>query len=198
MENERDIVLTRLKDSTANPAPLGLLGFGMTTVLLNVHNAGFFELSAMVMAMGIFYGGIAQVIAGIMEWKKNNTFAATAFISYGMFWQTLVGIWLIPRIFDVFIPTPKEMAVYLFMWGLFTFVMFIGTLRISKALQVVFGSLTILFMLLALGDFTGNATILKLAGFEGIFCGFSAIYAGLAQVINEIYKKELLPLGVVK
>ena len=94
--------------------------------------------------------------------------------------------------------SPKEMAVYLFMWGLFTFVMFIGTLRISKALQVVFGSLTILFMLLALGDFTGNATILKLAGFEGIFCGFSAIYAGLAQVINELYKKELLPLGVVK
>ncbi|MDY0235447.1 MAG: acetate uptake transporter [Gudongella sp.] len=198
MENKNGIVLTSLKDTTANPAPLGLLGFGMTTVLLNVHNAGFFELSAMVMAMGIFYGGIAQVIAGIMEWKKNNTFAATAFISYGMFWQTLVGIWLMPGIFKITAPSSKEMAVYLFMWGLFTFVMFIGTLRISRALQVVFGSLTILFMLLAIGDFTGNTLILKLAGFEGIICGFSAIYAGLAQVINEVYKKEILPIGVIK
>ncbi len=198
MENKKEINLTSLKDTTANPAPLGLLGFGMTTVLLNVHNAGFFELSAMVMAMGIFYGGIAQVIAGIMEWKKNNTFAATAFISYGMFWQTLIGIWLMPGIFNILGPTPKEMGIYLFMWALFTFVMFIGTLRISRALQVVFGSLTILFMLLAIGDFTENATILKLAGFEGIICGFSAIYAGLAQVLNELYGKELLPLGVIK
>ena len=198
MENNKEVILTSLKDNTGNPAPLGLLGFGMTTVLLNVHNAGFFELSAMVMAMGIFYGGIAQVIAGIMEWKKNNTFATTAFISYGFFWQTLVGIWLMPGIFNIVGPTKQEMAVYLFMWGLFTFVMFIGTLRISKALQVVFGSLTILFMLLAIGDFTENATILRIAGFEGIFCGFSAIYAGLAQVINEVYKKEILPIGVVK
>jgi succinate-acetate transporter protein len=198
MENKNEMVLTSIKDTTANPAPLGLLGFGMTTVLLNVHNAGFFELSAMVMAMGIFYGGIAQVIAGLMEWKKNNTFAATAFISYGMFWQTLVAIWLMPGIFGILGPTPKEMAVYLFMWGLFTFAMFIGTLRISKALQVVFGSLTILFLLLAIGDFTGNATILRVAGFEGIFCGFSAIYAAVAQILNEVYKKELLPIGVVK
>lgn len=198
MENKKETVLTSLKDTTANPAPLGLLGFGLTTVLLNVHNAGFFPLSAMVMAMGIFYGGIAQVIAGIMEWKKNNTFATTAFISYGFFWQTLVGIWLMPGIFNIAGPSKQEMAVYLFMWGLFTFVMFIGTLRISKALQVVFGSLTILFMLLAIGDFTENATILRIAGFEGIFCGFSAIYTGLAQVINELYKKEILPIGVVQ
>ena len=85
-----------------------------------------------------------------------------------------------------------------FKWGLFTLVMFIGTLRINKALQVVFGTLTILFMLLAIGDFTGNEAILKIAGFEGILCGFTAIYAGLAQVINEVYKKEILPLGIVK
>ena len=81
---------TQIKDTTANPAPLGLLGFGMTTVLLNLHNAGFFELNGMILAMGICYGGLAQVIAGIMEWKKGNTFAATAFISYGFFWLSLV------------------------------------------------------------------------------------------------------------
>src|ERR1700733_14311848 len=89
---------TQIKDTTANPAPLGLLGFGMTTVLLNLHNAGFYELNSMVLAMGICYGGIARVIAGIMEWKKNNTFAATAFISYGFFWLSLVTLIVMPKL----------------------------------------------------------------------------------------------------
>src|SRR3954463_7055558 len=82
---------TYIKDTTANPAPLGLLGFGMTTVLLNLHNAGFFELNTMILAMGICYGGVAQIIAGIMEWRKGNTFATTAFTSYGLFWLSLVA-----------------------------------------------------------------------------------------------------------
>ena len=75
-----------MEDNYANPAPLGLMGFGMTTVLLNMHNAGFYPLDSMILAMGIFYGGIAQVIAGVMEWRKNNTFGTTAFTSYGLFW----------------------------------------------------------------------------------------------------------------
>src|SRR5271167_4700129 len=87
----------QIKDTTANPAPLGLLAFGMTTVLLNLHNAGFYEINSMVLAMGIFYGGVAQVIAGAMEWKKNNTFGTTAFTSYGFFWLTLVGLVILPK-----------------------------------------------------------------------------------------------------
>src|SRR5271168_4293549 len=90
---------TQIKDTTANPAPLGLLGFGMTTVLLNFHNAGYYELNSMILAMGICYGGIAQIIAGMMEWKKGNTFATTAFISYGFFWLSLVALILLPKIF---------------------------------------------------------------------------------------------------
>src|ERR1022692_3803409 len=86
-----------IKDSLANPAPLGLFGFGMTTVLLNLHNAGFFEMNSMILAMGLFYGGIAQVIAGIFEYRKNNTFGMTAFISYGSFWLTLVGLILMGK-----------------------------------------------------------------------------------------------------
>src|SRR6266496_2999215 len=78
--------VTQIKDTTGNPAPLGLLGFGMTTVLLNLHNAGFYELNSMILAMGICYGGLAQIVAGIMEWRKGNTFATTAFLSYGLFW----------------------------------------------------------------------------------------------------------------
>lgn len=185
----------KVHDNTANPAPLGLLGFGMTTVLLNIHNAGFFPLNSMILAMGIFYGGIAQVIAGIMEWKKNNTFGTTAFTSYGLFWLSLVGLLVLPELGVAEAASDVAMGAYLSMWGLFTLVLFVGTLRISRALQVVFASLTALFFLLALGDFTGSIFIAKLAGWVGIFCGFSAIYAGLAQVINELYTKEILPLG---
>ncbi len=187
-----------VKDKTSNPAPLGLMGFGMTTVLLNLHNAGFFGLGSMILAMGIFYGGMAQIIAGILEWKKGNTFGTTAFCSYGLFWLTLVWLIVAPKLGIAEAATSGAMAAYLFMWGLFTFVMFIGTLRLNKALQVVFLTLTILFWLLALKDITGNAAIGKIAGYEGIFCGFSAIYAGLAQVLNECYGRIVWPLGPVK
>ena len=186
------------RDTTGNPAPLGLLGFGMTTVLLNFHNAGFFELNTMILAMGIFYGGLAQIIAGIMEWKKGNTFATTAFISYGFFWLTLVALIVMTKLGWATASSEKAMATYLVMWGLFTFVMFIGTLRLHVAGQIVFGSLTILFFLLAYGDFANASPGFKhFTGWEGIFCGFSAIYTGLAQVLNEVYGKVILPLGPV-
>ncbi len=190
--------VTQIKDTTGNPAPLGLLGFGMTTVLLNLHNAGFYELNSMILAMGICYGGLAQIIAGIMEWKKGNTFATTAFTSYGLFWLSLVVLVVLPKT-GWGVPTNDvAMAAYLAMWGLFTAVMFIGTLRLHVAGQVVFGSLTILFFLLAIGDFIDAGPGFRhFTGYEGIFCGFSAIYAGLAQVLNELFGKTVLPLGPV-
>ena len=188
----------RLQDQTANPAPLGLLGFGMTTVLLNIHNAGLFPINSMILAMGIFYGGLGQIIAGIMEWKKNNTFGTTAFTSYGLFWLSFVGLSVMPEIGWAEASSSIAMACYLFMWGLFTLGLFIGTLRISRALQVIFASLTALFWLLALGNFTGNASTLVFSGYVGIFCGLSAIYTALAQVLNELYRKELLPIGSVE
>jgi uncharacterized protein len=188
-----------IKDTTSNPAPLGLLGFGMTTVLLNLHNAGLYELNSMIIGMGIFVGGIAQIIAGIQEWKKNNTFGATAFTAYGSFWITLVTIWLLPRTtFGEGLKSDEvSMGWFLLMWGIFTGFMFIGTLKINRALQTVFGSLFVLFLLLAIGDFTGIKTIKVIAGIEGIFCGLSAIYASAAQVLNEVYGKTILPLGKV-
>ena len=192
-----DSQIVTLKDTTANPAPLGLLGFGMTTVLLNLHNAGFFPLDSMILSMGIFYGGLAQIIAGIMEWKKNNTFGTTAFTSYGLFWLTLVFINCLPKL-GFTASNTFAMGFYLLMWGIFTGFMFIGTLKLNKALQVVFGTLTLLFFLLAIRDFSANATIGSIAGYEGIICGLSAIYAGLAQVLNEVYGKTLMPLGIRK
>ncbi|MFW6120489.1 MAG: acetate uptake transporter [Petrotogales bacterium] len=183
------------KNVLANPAPLGLMGFGMTTVLLNIHNAGLFALGSMILAMGIFYGGMAQVIAGVLEYKKGNTFGVTAFSSYGLFWLSLVGVIVIPNIMPVATPDSTALAAYFFMWGLFTFMMFISTLKKNKALQFVFISLAILFWLLTLSELTGNANITIIAGYEGIICGLSAVYLAMAEVINETYGKTILPIG---
>lgn len=187
-----------IKDTTANPAPLGLLAFGMTTVLLNLRNAGIFEMNSMILAMGIFYGGIAQVIAGIMEGKKNNTFGLTAFTSYGFFWLTLVGLIVMPKLGWIPAASENAMVAYLITWGIFTGCLFFGTLRISKALQFVFATLTVLFFLLALGDWTDNTSLKTFTGYEGIVCGASAMYAGVGALLNEIYGRNILPLGLVR
>lgn len=192
--------VTIVKDTTANPAPLGLLGFGMTTLLLNIHNAGFYDLNSMIMGMGLFVGGLAQVIAGVQEWKKNNTFGATAFTAYGFFWITLVAIWLIPKTsFGAdFKSDETSMGCFLLIWGIFTLGMFIGTLKLNRALQLVFGTLVVLFFLLAIGDFTGIKEVKIIAGYEGIVCGSLAIYSCLAQIINEVYGRTVLPIDSKK
>ncbi len=195
MQKEDTKITTEIKDTLANPAPLGLMGFGMTTVLLNLHNIGLFPLGSMILAVGIFYGGLAQVIAGIMEWKKGNTFGTTAFCSFGFFWITLVGLLVLPQMGWGSPPSNIAMASYLIMWGIFTGVMFISTLKLNRALQLIFASLTLLFFLLAVADITGSAILKQIAGYEGIICGFSAIYAALAQVLNEIFKKIVAPIG---
>jgi succinate-acetate transporter protein len=184
-----------IRDSSANPAPLGLFGFGMTTVLLNIHNAGFYEMNSMILAMGIFYGGLAQVVAGVLESKKNNTFGMTAFVSYGFFWLTLVALIFMSKWGWIAATSKSALATYLLLWGIFTLLLFIGTLRLSRALQFVFATLTLLFFLLAIGNYTENESIIKVAGFEGIVCGGSAIYTGIANLLNEVYGRKVLPLG---
>ena len=170
------------------------MGFGMTTILLNIHNAGFFPVDSMILAMGIFYGGLSQVIVGIMCFKRGDTFGTTAFTSYGLFWLTLVGLIVMPKMGLPASPAPF-MGWYLALWGIFTGFMFIGSLCYPTAKQVVFGSLTILFALLAIRDFTGNEFIGHIAGWEGIFCGASAVYFAMAQVLNNEFGREVLPLG---
>src|SRR3972149_6901561 len=192
-----------MSDKLANPAPLGLLGFGLTTVLLNLHNAGFFPLDTMILAMGLAYGGLAQVIVGVMEFKKGNTFGTVAFTSYGLFWWSLVALLLLPKttfLSGLNTPTSTAMAAYFFMWGLFTFAMFFGTLKKNRALQFVFASLTILFFLLTARELTvnavlfGNVTINTVLGYEGVICGLSAVYLAVAEVLNETYQKTVLPI----
>jgi succinate-acetate transporter protein len=184
----------------ANPGPLGLLGFGMTTVLLNLHNASITELSIVIVAMGIALGGLAQIIAGIFEFRGGNTFGGTAFTAYGLFWWSLVLIWTNPTVifadFGGHISGPDEvsMGFYLLLWAIFTFFMFIGTLKHNRATQIVFLSLTALFLGLSIANFSGSGAVHVLAGWIGIFCGASAIYAAVAQVVNGEFGRKVFPL----
>ncbi len=196
---QKDTQIFKQVDTSSNPAPLGLMAFGMTTVLLNFHNAGFYGLGSMILAMGFFYGGSAQVIAGIMEWKKGNTFGTLAFTSYGFFWLSLVGLVVMPKMGLIAGSGGKmAMVVYLTIWGVFTLGLYIGTLKLNRALQVVFLTLVILFFLLAYGEYAESSSIKVIAGYEGIICGLSAMYTSIAQVLNEVYGKTVLPLGEIK
>ena len=186
--------MSEMKTKVCNPGPLGLLGFGMTTVLLNLHNCGLLPLSIVIVAMGIAMGGLAQIIAGIFELRNGNTFAGTAFTAYGLFWWSLVLIWVNPFAETGIAGDTLTLAFYLLLWGIFTLFMYIGTLKHNRATQVVFGSLALLFFLLAAGDFTHNHAITTVAGVVGIFCGASALYAAFAQVLNEVYGKKVMPL----
>ena len=189
-------------EKIANPAPLGLLGFGMTTVLLNLHNAGILPSSVVLVAMGFALGGAAQIIAGLLEYKKNNVFGATAFTAYGLFWWSLIFIWCNPFGNDP--ATVASMGFYLLLWGIFTLVMAICTLKHNRATQIVFFSLALLFFLLSWSDFLGEDGVIIMGGLDGkvrtwagivgIFCGASAIYTGLAQVVNHEFGRKVLPL----
>lgn len=178
---------------TANPGPLGLLGFGMTTVLLNLHNAEIIELSIVIVAMGLALGGAAQIVAGITELRIGNTFGGTAFTAYGFFWWSLCLIWINPFKPMINSADKVSMGFYLLLWGIFTLFMFIGTLSHNRITQIVFLSLAALFFLLAIGDFTGNHGITVFAGYVGIFCGASAIYSALAQIVNGELGKTIFP-----
>lgn len=194
------------ENKLANPAVLGLTCFGMTTVLLNIHNSGLFKLDAPILAMGIFLGGAVQIIAGVLEFKKGNSFGMTAFCAYGAFWLTLCFILMTkpfllkPLAMEA---SAKGLAWYLLLWGIFTCFMFIGTFKVNRVLQMVFFTLIILFGLLVV-HFGWLATpghtgaVLKLAGIVGIICGGSAIYLAMAELINEMYGRVVFPIGPAK
>lgn len=174
----------------ANPAPLGLLGFGMTTVLLSLHNAGCFDLDNITLAMGVFCGGLAQILAGAMEYKKGNTFGTVAFTLYGIFWLSLVAVKI-----DLFQAGSSGTTVGTFclLWGIMTLFMFIGTLKGRISLKIVFSTLTVTFFILAAGDISDIDILVRAGGIVGVICGASAMYTAFAEVIAEQHKTELLP-----
>ena len=189
--NRNDIFLT---DNTANPAPLGLCAFGMTTLVLSLHNAGITALSSPVLAMTIFYGGLAQVIAGVMEWKKNNTFGLVTFGSFGFFWISFASILMIPALNLGKAPTPADLAAFLAVWGVFAFGLFICTLRMHKILRATLLFVVLLVVVLIAAELSENSLVLILGGLTGIVAGGLALYIGLGQLINEVFKEKKFPV----
>ena len=148
----------------ANPAPLGLLGFGMTTVLLSLHNAEVLPLDGFTLAMGVFVGGLAQILAGIMEYRNGNTFGTVAFTLYGMFWMTFVATHAGIAGMETH---PETAGTWLLLWGILTLFLFMGTLKGRKSLMFVFATLTITFFLLSAGNYAGIDGILMAGGAVG-------------------------------
>jgi uncharacterized protein len=196
MEVDMNAAVTEEKKVEArfpNPAPLGLAGFAMTTWLLSMINAGWFAADAMgaVLAVALAYGGTAQAIAGVMELPRGNTFGATAFLSYGAFWWSFA-------LFVLFLheKVPAGMVGwYLFIWGVFTLYMWFGTFRSPLALQLIFLALWITYFLLAVGEWTGLAWLHTAGGYTGLITAVFAFYLSAADIINEAYRRTVLPVG---
>ncbi|MCL2025939.1 MAG: acetate uptake transporter [Leptospirales bacterium] len=191
--SKRRVIHLASKSHLANPAPFGFWAFAMTTVLFNIHNAGFYPLSPMLLAMGIFCGGISQIFAGIIEFKRGSAFGALAFTSFGFFWLTLMFTLIKPWGLEA--TSDFSMGIYFIVWGVFTFFIFVNSFKGNKATRVVFAALTVLYVLLAARDLTGSEFIGTIAGLEGIFCGLCAAYVALAETLKEIWGKTVLPLG---
>ena len=192
--NKRSIV--EIKDITAGAGALGLLGYGMPGVLTGLANAGIIQAGSMILAMAIFMGGFAMFTAGLMEWKKGNTYGMAAYSSYGLFWFSFAALLILPAL-----GLAKDtggagaMAAYLALWGLFTLILFIGSLKMSRALQFVLGTLALVFFLEAAGAATGAGMFTIVAGYIGVISGLAAIYTALAPILNDIYGKTVAPLG---
>jgi len=184
----------KMMDPTSTAGPIGLLGFGIATVLLSLVNVGYYPLDSMVVMMGV-YVGFAMVITGYMEWRKGNTFGAAAFFTFGFFWLSFTGLLILPALKIAAAPSTTAMAAYLFMWALFAFVTFIATLKFNRALQFIFLVVAILFALLGLGYLTGITLFTTLGGYVGIIAGFAAVYTGFGQVLNEVYERTVVRLG---
>lgn len=185
-----------MENRLSNPTPLGFLGMGMAVVLAGFHFAGVVELSAMILAMALFFGGIAEILAGIMEYRRDNTFKATMFLSYGLFWFSFVYM-VLSKDNAIFGNSPSSNAtsVYMLVWAIFTFFMWLATFGKNKIMQIVFMMLFAMFVLQTLGSVSANESLIKISGWAGVISGFSAIYLALASVLNEARERTILPAG---
>lgn len=181
----------------ADPAPLGLAGFAMTTFILSFLNANIIKESAggnVVLGLALFYGGTAQLLAGMWEFKRGNTFGATAFASFGAFW---LSFWAIERFAVRGSDAHQTIGLFLFSWFIFTGYMTVAALRTNLAVLAVFVLLTITFLFLAIGAWQntvpGPASMTKVGGYFGIATAIAAWYASFAGVVNETHRKQLLP-----
>lgn len=187
-----------IASAVADPAPLGLCAFALTTFVLTSTYAGFFPAAAggVAVAVALFYGGIAQLCAGMWEFKRNNTFGATAFTSYGAFWLSYAAI-LVPGTGVLAAITPaihQALGVYLLGWTIFTGLMFLGTLRSNIALVAVFGLLFLAFLLLTIGELGPSTTAHQIGGYLGVLTAIVAWYTALAGVLASVKSPFQLPV----
>jgi uncharacterized protein len=195
VETQEIVTNVHVKDRTANPTPLGFTGLGLSAVLLSLSYIGLYPVDSMIVSMAIFLGGFAQVFAGIMAWKKGSVFGGTAFCAFGLFWFSLAGLILMPALGLIEGPEPIALAAYLFLWGVYTFVMLLATLKLgSKAIIFIFVTLFLLFILLAIVNATGNTALLVIAGYVGLIMGLAALYTGLGEVLNDAYGRTVVPI----
>ncbi|HZD67883.1 MAG TPA: acetate uptake transporter [Actinomycetes bacterium] len=178
--------------SIADPAPLGLAGFALTTFVLSMFNAGLVGKAGepVVLGLALAYGGGAQFLAGMWEFRKGNTFGATAFSSYGAFW---ISFWAFVAFFSDGVPA-TAVGLYLIAWGIFTFYMWIASFRTTAAVNIVFLLLWITFVLLGIGDAAGNSGISKLGGWVGLATAVAAWYASFAGVTNFTFGRDIVPV----
>ena len=180
---------------TANPAPLGLAGFALTTFVLSMFNTGLVSGAGepVVFGLALAYGGIAQLLAGMWEFRTGNTFGATAFSSYGAFW---ISFWALEQFFGKSIPAANlgdAVGLYLIAWGIFTAYMFIASLRTTAAVALVFILLAITYIVLGIGESGASEGIVKLGGWIGIATAIAAWYASFAEVTNATFGRVVLP-----
>ncbi len=178
----------------ANPAPLGLAGFAMTTLVLSVVNAGIVTGSSLgaVLALALAYGGLGQLLAGMWEFRNGNTFGATAFTSYGAFWVSFAAFAVLFQGKDA----SGAVGWFLLGWAIFTFYMWIATLTHPRSIMLVFLLLWVAFALLAVGAFNNDAAghgMTQIGGYVGILTAIAAWYASARTIINEAFKREILP-----
>jgi succinate-acetate transporter protein len=179
--------------ATANPAPLGLCAFALTTFVLSAANAGLFTGATIVIGLALFYGGLGQMLAGMWEFRAGNTFGATAFTSYGAFWLA-VGVTLQWKL----IPNGTAFGFFLLGWAIFTALMFLGTLRSNVALIAVFGLLFLTFLFLAIGALGGSSGMTSFGGWLGILTALVAWYTALAGILasgNNVFRLPVWPMG---
>ncbi|PKM45509.1 MAG: hypothetical protein CVV03_06485 [Firmicutes bacterium HGW-Firmicutes-8] len=185
-------------NSIADPGPLGLAGFAMTTFVLSMVNAKLVPstIAATFLTLALFYGGIAQMLAGMWEFKKNNTFGATAFTSYGAFWLALASIVLLESLKIINFGADRNIAIGLFLvaWTIFTFYMWIGSFKTNNALVFVFTTLVITYVLLDLAEFKIISSSVP-GGLMGLVCAAGAWYTSAAGIINSTYGRVVLPVG---
>ena len=184
----------------ADPAPLGLAAFAMTTLVLSTFNAGLLDKSAeaVVLPLALFYGGLAQLLAGMWEFRRGNTFGATAFSSFGAFWLAFYGLIkdTLPGLTgSTAANTGNAVGLFLLLWGVFTAYMTIAALRVSKAVLAVFVTLAVTFVVLAIGSFAANDTITKVGGWLGLLTGLIAWYASFAGVAASTFGRPVVPTG---